>query len=42
MRRERNLRVLHAQGVPAVVTRPQTFERTVFDAYSSFKRRRQV
>lgn len=41
-RLERNARVLHALGAPAVLARPDRLERAVFDAYAQFRQRRRV
>ena len=40
--RERSVQALHALGVPALVTRPEMLERSVFENYASFRRRRRV
>ena len=42
VRRDRNVRALQAQGVAAVVARPERLEGAVFGAYAEFQRRRRI
>jgi uncharacterized protein (DUF58 family) len=42
LRRERSVLALHAQGVPALVTRPEQLEGAIFNAYADFRRVRRI
>jgi uncharacterized protein (DUF58 family) len=42
LRRERSILALHAQGVPALIARPEQLEGAIFNAYADFRRVRRV
>lgn len=42
LRRERSILALRAQGVPALVTRPEQLEAAIFNAYADFRRARRI
>lgn len=42
LRRERSILALRAQGVPALITRPEQLEGAIFNAYADFRRVRRI
>jgi uncharacterized protein (DUF58 family) len=42
LRRERSILALRAQGVPALVTRPEQLEGAIFNAYADFRCKRRI
>jgi uncharacterized protein (DUF58 family) len=42
LRRERSILALRAQGVPALISRPEQLEGAIFNAYADFRRARRI